>query len=70
MQIVIVGSPDGDWEGLYLNGRLVFEGHSITWWQMLEALKIEYQTLEADQDWFYQRGNLPKFLEDVKPSGV
>ena len=64
--IVVVGSPDGDWEGVYVDGRLVFEGHSITWWHMLDALKINYTTDDADEEWLHGRGNLPDKLSDVK----
>lgn len=28
--ITFVGSTCGDWEGMYIDGRLVFENHSIT----------------------------------------
>lgn len=68
MKITVVGSPDGDWEGVYVDGRLKFEGHSITWWQMLDALGIEYDSFDADGEWLLCRGNLTDDLNKVKRS--
>jgi hypothetical protein len=28
----------GDWEAWYLNGKLIVEGHSVSGWNMLDAL--------------------------------
>jgi hypothetical protein len=28
----------GDWEGIYLDGKLLAQGHSIAAWQLLRAL--------------------------------
>jgi hypothetical protein len=66
MKITVVGCPSGDWEGLFVNGQLVFEGHSISWWQALDALKIEYETLEADDEWMMDHGSFPNRLSKVK----
>lgn len=66
--ITVVGCPDGDWEGLYVDGRLVFEGHSIQWRQMLEALDVDYNSFDCDQQWLFDNG-LPKELDKVKAEG-
>lgn len=54
-----------DWEGLYVDGELVLEGHSISAMQVLRALKIAYTSVEADDDWLYDVGRLPEKIEDI-----
>lgn len=65
MTVHIVSSPSGDWEGLYLDGRLVVEGHSLSWWQVLSAIRIEYDMSECDETWINDVGRLPENLDDV-----
>lgn len=66
MKITFVGDPGGDWEGLYIDGKLVIENHSLQWWQVLYALKIEYDSFDADEEWLQEKGSLPNDLKDVK----
>ena len=54
-----------DWEGLYDNGKLVLEGHSIRKEEILEYLGIKVKILEADGDYLYKYGRLPVHLKDV-----
>lgn len=54
-----------DWEGLYVDGKLVEETHQIDWrarWVKLMGA----ETVEADYEWLENRGTLPENLEDVK----
>lgn len=74
MELVIVNGDD--WEGLYINGVLVTEGHSISNRELAEAiierlprLNISYECKEADIDWLHDRGSLPEKLEKVKLNG-
>jgi hypothetical protein len=63
-QIVLV---DGDgWEGLYINGRLVTQGHHVTKQDLLEHLGIDSDFRFADTEWLADRGHLPDRLRDVK----
>lgn len=55
-----------DWVGLYVNGRLAAEGHSLSEYHVLEALGINQESIECDQEWIEDMGNLPKNLKDVK----
>jgi hypothetical protein len=66
VKITVVGHPGGDWEGLFVDGKLLCEGHRLEWWQVLDALKVEYATLEADEEWMYDVGRFPERLKDVK----
>jgi len=58
-----------DWEGLYINGKLVMEEHSLSTASIFEALGVEYDLFEADVEWLADRGNLPPKFEDVKVEG-
>lgn len=58
---------DGDdWTGIYIDGKLAAEGHSFDKADLLQILNIPYEYKEADPDWMYEVGNLPKNLSDVK----
>jgi hypothetical protein len=58
---------DGDdWEGLYLNGKLVKEGHNIRTDDLLCYLGFDAEYLYADDEWLAEQGRLPENLEDVK----
>lgn len=56
-----------DWEGMYINGELVAEGHSIEKDTVLTILGLEFnEDWTVDEDWLNERGRLPKKLSDVK----
>ena len=37
--LLFVTGEEGDWEGLYVKGKLVKEGHELTKYDVLDALK-------------------------------
>lgn len=60
-----------DWCGLYLNGVLKTEGHSMSFSDIMEVVSeagsIDYwTTLEADLDWLADEGSLPPALGEVR----
>jgi len=58
---------DGDdWQGLYVNGELVTQGHSIRAQDVCEVLGADYAFVSADYEWLDERGALPELLKDVK----
>ena len=60
---------DGDdWNGLYVDGELVAENHSLRPTDVLDALGIVYERVACDQDWLEEQGRLPPDLKDVKRS--
>ena len=63
-EVVIVHGDD--WVGVYVDGKLRYEGHSIRPEQLLELLGINCRDFECDLDWLEEEGNLPKDLKDVK----
>jgi hypothetical protein len=62
----LVSSSSGDWEGLYKNGSLMLQGHNITVEDVFELLDLDYETVEAAEDWVEGQGELPKKLQDVQ----
>lgn len=66
---VVIALGD-DWSGLYIDGKLVHEGHNIdeTWMASLlsEHLGIDMTAEWVDLDWIYDRGRLPESIEDVE----
>ena len=54
-----------DWKGLYVNGKLAYEGHSITPKEILDAIGIESEWVAVDPDWLESRGSLPENLSEV-----
>ena len=68
-KLTIVTVPEGDWEGLYVNGKLYDEAHEIVLSELAEYKDIfpiesidvmEYETFDVDEDC-----NLPQLLEDI-----
>lgn len=58
---------DGDrWEGLYVDGKLVAEHHSIELQDLADAAGLDFDYRYADGDWVAKRGSFPKKLKDVK----
>lgn len=55
-----------DWEGVYLDGKIVDQGHRIDWREVLKSLGHIVKYEEADSAWLSERGCLPKKLEDCK----
>ena len=68
-QYVIVNGDD--WQGIFVDGKLISEGHSFSSYELLEIVKEhgavgEFWSLEPDMDWLEDRGGLPDTLRDVK----
>lgn len=61
----------GDWEGLYIDGTCVTQGHSVSADEVLCILKDRevtirsYYSKEVNSAWIIERGDLPDELEDV-----
>lgn len=71
IEITVVYSED--WSGLYINGQLEYEGHSIFWLDLALALKRHGMNIkivdpiaDVDQTWLEDRGNLPQDIKDIK----
>jgi hypothetical protein len=55
-----------DWVGLYRDGKLVSQGHRFTIRDVFELLNIDLKVLYPDDEWIYERGDLPNALGEVK----
>ncbi len=63
MMIDLVHAESGDWVGLYIEGLLAHEGHSIEPSHLLRLLKLEYSTRhDWDGDTY---GQLPQRYSEV-----
>lgn len=70
MKVILAQSSSGDWEGLYIDGHLTNEGHSISAYHALLAVVKEGKLLtevyewELDQEWVEDYG-LPINSSDI-----
>ena len=64
MKITIVDGDD--WKGLYIDGKLKLQGHSLYVTDVIEALTgSRPESFEVDFDWMYEVGQLPDELSAV-----
>lgn len=54
-----------DWQGLYIDGNLVLEGHSLSIKSILDILNIKHHSVEVDDEWMQEEGRLPERIEDI-----
>jgi len=59
-EIVIVNGDEGDWTGLYVDGVLKYEDHSLEASYVLKILGVKFKEAEVTVD-----GYLPKYLKDL-----
>lgn len=76
MKLIIASSEDGDWEGLYINGELVEEGHSLNWRRVIskhflgDSFYIEsMEDIEVKGKWLSEEGSFPILLEELLEKG-
>lgn len=69
MNVKYVSSSHGDWAGVYLNGKLYDEGHSIPVWLWIDLFNLNSVTeavqFEVDGDWLEEGGKLPQNFCDI-----
>jgi len=67
---LVIVSNDYDWEGLYINGIIVFQTHRLTSSDILFYLKghtlVDYNTKVCDTEWFEDQNDFPRRLSEVK----
>lgn len=64
---ILVSNGD-DWEGLYVNGKLVQQDHSLSARDVLSLIGIDIEQRWVSYDYTAERGNLPDKLADI-PAG-
>lgn len=65
--IVLVSGHGGDWEGVYVDGELKYEDHSLQPSELLDVLCIKHEYKSIDEEFFISsNGRLPKCLKDCE----
>ena len=64
-KLTIVTNND-DWDGMYLDGQLIDQGHQLDWEHILSKLGFILETKDVDNDWLSECGSLTSKLEYVK----
>jgi hypothetical protein len=64
--VVLVQSESGDWEGLYVNGRLKAENHNLSARDVLRALEAPFKEVEMNDEWAERSGRLPATVTELQ----
>ena len=68
MKKSVVVATANDWVGVYVDGSLVYQNHSIDECSMetvLEALAVPCESKIVDEDWLSNECQLPDSLNEV-----
>lgn len=66
--VTLVSSSDGDWEGIYVYGKLKFQGNTIPRNQIVDIFSKNfslYNEIEVDCDWLNDNAELPELFRDI-----
>ena len=61
---VVVANFD-DWQGIYVDGKLKYENHSLHYRDILEAIGQDFENLQVDM-MELDLGRLPETVEELK----
>lgn len=65
-----------DWEGVYINGEIEYESHSVgsfAWTTIIskyQHFNSDIKSFEVDFDYMSDRGNLPHYFKELEEAGV
>jgi len=62
----IVFVSGDDWVGIYVNGKLVVQDHSLNPIEVLNAIEADFEYVYPDQEWLETEGQFPDDLKNVK----
>ena len=67
--LTLVGCTSGDWEGAYVDGVLVDEGHSVDLIPIINGKRTitDAIRLEVSSDWLEEEGCFPKLINFIPP---
>ena len=54
-----------DWQGIYVDGKLKFENHSLHYKDIFDVLDIKYEAMEIDM-MELDLGRLPKTIKELQ----
>ena len=67
--LIYISSSNGDWCGIYVDGQLYTEGHSIAVLEWLDIVEnqstFKTQNLEVEGDWLEEGGSFPQSFSDI-----
>lgn len=72
MDVVILNTQSGDWEGLYVNGKLISEGHTICRMGLLEMAEehrftvADIRCMELEDEDEEDMESIGSFYKDIK----
>ena len=64
MKIVLAIADD--WSGIYVDGTLKYEGHSLSPTNVMDSIGVPHEAVYPDNKWLESIGNLPLKLSDIK----
>lgn len=68
-KLTYISSASGDWCGIYIDDKLLTEGHSIPVYEWLDIIQRQtiYKTQEVEVcgDWLEEGGNLPQSFSEI-----
>jgi hypothetical protein len=65
-EITLVFNDEGDWMGVYLRGKLVYEGHSIGPTHLLDLIGLSYSTIDGLGMAALNLSRLPDDLQELE----
>ena len=69
MKLTYVTNEYGEWCGVYIDGKLDTEGHSIPVYEWLDYIKMrgitEVEELEVSGEWMEDVGSFPQLFDDI-----
>ena len=65
--LTLVGCTSGDWEGAYIDGVLVDEGHSVDLINIIQLrVMLDIVQTEVQSDWLEEvGGTFPPFIDHI-----
>lgn len=64
-KITLVHDEYGDWVGVYVDGKLVYENHSIGDTMLLEEIGVDFTHFDVSGIWLEAQLGLPENLEEI-----
>ncbi len=63
--VFVSDAQEGDWEGIYVDGVLKAQGHTLDNGQILEAIGVSARHIDVKTEWIENAGHLPENLSDI-----
>ena len=61
--LIFVHDYDGEWAGVYLDKKLVIQGHSFTPEEVMDALGVDYGAVEVNLE---ELGDCPEDFDELR----